>query len=131
MKESFSLVGVLAGGASFAILFFVYLGMLRGLEHKAGPTALVLVWLALKIFILIVPGYISGWVSKKSGVLNAAVVSLLIPLIIGLVFTIIGAQHGSRFNLFSAINISWLIPSIIFCTLGGYLWDRTNKRRIA
>jgi len=101
-------------------ILFVILGTLSGGKGFEGL-------FLLQIILFVLSGYVTGRIAKKNGWLNGIVLGIPLPFVVAIGFGIVTQQASMVVSLIAGLGIFWLILSIIFCCLGGYLADVHNR----
>jgi len=74
----------------------------------------------------ILTGYLSGYISKKTAIINGAVIGIFSPLIIS-AYIAIGLNFNYAISALLDQGFNWLIFGFILCGIGGLVLDIQRK----
>jgi hypothetical protein len=123
-RSRFVLKALIAGLSVYAVL---RLAMLASMNH-AEPISLASgFW--FQMLLPIVAGYVAGFVAKHDGLSHGALVGASIPAIESIGFAIVTSNLSVGFQLLGLLGVMWVVVSVLFGGLGGFIWDVQSKSR--
>ena len=120
-----NLKGIVSGVISFIILYVAFALFTSMYANSNYYNHTILTILGYGIYLL--SGYIAGFVSKKSGVLNGAVAGILTPIIMAMYFLIVFGNWESTQKSIMSLGLFWLYTGFLLCGVGGLIHDLQKK----
>jgi len=120
-----TLKGIVSGVVSFIILYVAFALFTSVYANSNYYNHTILTILGYGIYLI--SGYIAGFVSKKSGVLNGAVAGIMTPIIMGMyIFIVYGNWEDTQKSIMS-LGLFWLYTGFLLCGIGGLIRDLQKK----
>ncbi len=120
--------GVAGGAVTYIILYVLYTYTINLAFRKNIDFNILQPYLTFGGYIVwFITGYMAGYFSRSSGVLNGAIVGSITPIIM-ILYLIINLDGFPQIKD-SIINdgLFWLYAGFVLCGIGGLIWDIQQK----
>jgi hypothetical protein len=128
LLNKIKLKAVIGGLISFLIIYLVYMFLPKLAFYVFNDTKNAILFVIICGYInYFISGYISGFLAKEQGVINAAVVGLLSPFFIAIYLAITSHNISFIISAFIDSGLFWVLSGLLLTGLGGLVWDLQGK----